>query len=143
MHERSQSPLHDLPYRDTDRQMSFGSPLPNSFGRILSLRLPHPPHLRDCLLGHRFNQKQLAEMGLIDGQAEPEKLMERCLELGVTEGARVGWGVWGIIKVGHDYLQFTSLNHHLLHSVPKVVLMVSRIKYIRVSWMPHNRIDRY
>lgn len=80
--------------------MSFGSPLPNSFGRILSLRLPHPPHLRDCLLGHRFNQKQLTDMGLIDGQVEPEQLMEKCIELGVKEGSRVGWGVWGIIKVG-------------------------------------------
>lgn len=79
--------------------MSFGSPLPNSFGRILPLRLPHPQHLRNCLLGHRFNQKQLTEMGLIDGQAESEKLIDKCVELAQSEGQRVGWGVWGIIKV--------------------------------------------
>lgn len=79
--------------------MSFGSPLPNSFGRILRMRLPSPPHLRDCLLGHRFNQKQLTDMGLLDGQAEGDKLIEACVQLGLKEGQRVGWGVWGIIKV--------------------------------------------
>jgi len=38
-------------------------------------------------------------MGLLDGTAEPEKLIETCKELALREGPRVGWGVWGIIKV--------------------------------------------
>jgi hypothetical protein len=50
-------------------------------------------------LGHRFNQKQLTEMGLIDGQADSDQLMDKCVELAKSEGQRVGWGVWGIIKV--------------------------------------------
>jgi enoyl-CoA hydratase/carnithine racemase len=83
----------------TKIQMSFGSPLPNSFGSILRIRMPSPQHQRDCLLGHRFNQAQLTAMGLLDGTAEPEKLIETCKELALREGPRVGWGVWGIIKV--------------------------------------------
>jgi len=38
-------------------------------------------------------------MGLLDGTAEPEKLIETCKELALREGPRTGWGVWGIIKV--------------------------------------------
>jgi len=83
----------------TKIQMSFGSPLPNSFGSILRIRMPSPQHQRDCLLGHRFNQAQLTAMGLLDGTADPEKLIETCKELALREGPRVGWGVWGIIKV--------------------------------------------
>jgi len=79
--------------------MSFGSPLPNSFGSILRLRFPAPQHLRNCLLGHRFNQKQLTDMGLLDGTADSDKLIETCKELALREGPRVGWGVWGVIKV--------------------------------------------
>jgi enoyl-CoA hydratase/carnithine racemase len=94
------SPLSLVSTSDrTDIQMSFGSPLPNSFGSILRIRMPSPQHQRDCLLGHRFNQAQLTSMGLLDGTAEPEKLIETCKELALREGPRVGWGVWGIIKV--------------------------------------------
>lgn len=90
---------HEFQQKRPNEQMSFGSPLPNSFSTILRLRLPKPQHQRDCLLGHRFNQQQLTEMGLLDGTAEPEKLMDTCIELAQKEGPRVGWGVWGIIKV--------------------------------------------
>ena len=100
VYERSEFSLVSCPHQNrTEIQMSFGSPLPNSFGSILRIRLPSPQHQRDCLLGHRFNQAQLTSMGLLDGTAEPEKLMETCEELALREGQRVGWGVWGIIKV--------------------------------------------
>jgi enoyl-CoA hydratase/carnithine racemase len=94
-----ESTTHDFRQKRPNEQMSFGSPLPNSFSTILQLRLPKPQHQRDCLLGHRFNQQQLTEMGLLDGTADPEKLMDTCIELAQKEGPRVGWGVWGIIKV--------------------------------------------
>jgi enoyl-CoA hydratase/carnithine racemase len=103
------SPLSLVSTSDrTKIQMSFGSPLPNSFGSILRIRMPSPQHQRDCLLGHRFNQAQLTAMGLLDGTAEPEKLIETCKELALREGPRVGWGVWGIIKVR---LRNTSSHH--------------------------------
>jgi hypothetical protein len=38
-------------------------------------------------------------MGLLDGTADPDKLMDVCKELAEREGPRVGWGVWGVIKV--------------------------------------------
>jgi len=38
-------------------------------------------------------------MGLLDGTADPDKLIETCKELALREGSRVGWGVWGVIKV--------------------------------------------
>jgi hypothetical protein len=99
VYERGQSPSSIFASNRTKIQMSFGSPLPNSFGSILRIRMPSPQHQRDCLLGHRFNQAQLTSMGLLDGTAEPEKLIETCKELALREGPRVGWGVWGIIKV--------------------------------------------
>jgi enoyl-CoA hydratase/carnithine racemase len=94
-------------------QMSFGSPLPNSFANILRLRLPNPQHQRNCLLGHRFNQKQLTEMGLLDGTADPDKLLDTCKELALKEGPRVGWGVWGIIKVSPLYTSAVRHGHEL------------------------------
>jgi hypothetical protein len=38
-------------------------------------------------------------MGLLDGTADPDRLMDACKELAEREGPRVGWGVWGVIKV--------------------------------------------
>jgi hypothetical protein len=40
-------------------------------------------------------------MGILDGTADPEKLMDTCVDLALKEGPRVGWGVWGVIKVSH------------------------------------------
>lgn len=53
-------------------------------------------------------------MGLLDGQAEPDQLLDKCLELGLKEGERVGWGVWGIIKVRAPY--HLDIHPHSWHS---------------------------
>jgi hypothetical protein len=52
-------------------------------------------------------------MGLLDGTADPDKLLDTCKELALKEGPRVGWGVWGIIKVSPLYTSAVRHGHEL------------------------------
>jgi len=91
-----------LPPRSTDKkQVQFGSPLPNSFSHILKLRIPHPPHLRDTLLAKRWTQAELLQAGLVDEVVDGGKLLNVAVERAVIEGAKIGAGAWGTIKVSH------------------------------------------
>lgn len=97
--------------------MLFGAPLPNSFGPLLSLRIPHPPALRDTLLARRWTQAEALKLGILDEviddkdeklkSGETGKLMQRAMEVAQREGEKVGSGAWGPIKV-------SSLNKSLM-----------------------------
>jgi len=103
-------------------EISFGSPLPNSFASLLNLRIPHPQHIRNTLLGHRFSQKDLIGMGLVDevvddvGEGKEGGLMRRAVEVGEREGVRVGFGVWGVIKdqLYHSVIEASRSNRPIL-----------------------------
>ena len=82
-----------------DLQLVFGSPIPNSFGAILRLRMPYGNHLRDTMLAKRWTQKDLLEAHLVDLVVEQDQVVSKAVELGVSEGAKVGAGAWGQIKV--------------------------------------------
>lgn len=82
-----------------DLQLVFGSPIPNSFGAILRLRMPYGNHLRDTMLAKRWTQKDLLEAHLVDLVVEQDQVVSKAVELGVSEGAKVAGGAWGQIKV--------------------------------------------
>lgn len=96
---------------NTNPQLTFSSPLPNSFAPILSQRIPHPQHLRDTLLARRWKQSEALSMGILDevvddaneaseaGGEGHGKLVKRAIEVGVREGVKVGPGSWGAMKV--------------------------------------------
>jgi enoyl-CoA hydratase/carnithine racemase len=101
-------PPHDSSQRDCiplTLQLTFGSPLPNSFGPFLSLRIPHPPHLRDTLLARRWKQSEAVEIGLLDevvddtGEGKEGAVVKRAMEIARREAPKVGAGSWGAIKV--------------------------------------------
>ena len=73
--------------------------MPNSFSSILKLRIPHPTHLRDTLLAKRWTQAELLQAGLVDEVVDGGKLMNVAVERAVKEGAKIGAGAWGAIKV--------------------------------------------
>ncbi|KAK4688468.1 hypothetical protein P7C73_g1659, partial [Tremellales sp. Uapishka_1] len=81
-------------------QLTFASPLPNSFPALLTLRIPHPPDLRDTLLARRWTQKELLERGIVDAIIGPGELVKTAIEWGVKEGPKAGPGSWGSIKDG-------------------------------------------
>ncbi|BEI98706.1 hypothetical protein CcaverHIS631_0310050 [Cutaneotrichosporon cavernicola] len=61
-------------------------------------------YLTPVTLGDRFNQKQALAAGIIheivDVSRGPNGLLERAVEIGVSEGPKTSWGVWGAIKEG-------------------------------------------
>ncbi|ADV21442.1 enoyl-CoA hydratase/isomerase [Cryptococcus gattii E566] len=81
-------------------EITFGSPLPNSFSTLLANRIPNPQHLRDTLLARRWTQPELLKIGLVDKVVEQDKVIEEAVELGAKEGIQVAPGSWGLIKEG-------------------------------------------
>jgi enoyl-CoA hydratase/carnithine racemase len=65
------------------------------------MRIPHPPHLRDTLLAKRWTQAELLSAGLVDEVVDGDRLMHAAVERAVKEGAKVGAGAWGTIKVSY------------------------------------------
>lgn len=57
------------------------------------------PALRDTLLAKRWTQPELLKHGLIDEAVPADKVLPRALEVAKAEGAKVGLGTWGSIKV--------------------------------------------
>ncbi|BEJ13934.1 hypothetical protein CspHIS471_0311080 [Cutaneotrichosporon sp. HIS471] len=61
-------------------------------------------YLTPVTLGDRFNQKQALAAGIIheivDVSRGPNGLLERAVEIGISEGPKTSWGVWGAIKEG-------------------------------------------
>lgn len=58
------------------------------------------PVLRDTLLAKRWKQSELLAHGLIDEMVPEAKVLERSIEVATREGAKMGSGTWGAIKVG-------------------------------------------
>lgn len=89
----------------TPPQLTFSSPLPNSFAPLLAQRIPHPPHLRDTLLARRWKQAEALEMGILDEVVDdttPQnegRLLQRAIEIGEREGVKIAPGSWGAMKV--------------------------------------------
>ncbi|WVQ71084.1 hypothetical protein IAR50_000609 [Cryptococcus sp. DSM 104548] len=81
-----------------ENQVTFGAPLPNSFGAFLPALITNPQHLRDTMLAKRWTQPELLKAGLIDEIAEPGDLLKRAVEVGEREGVKVAPGSWGLIK---------------------------------------------
>ncbi|KAK8865663.1 hypothetical protein IAR55_000808 [Kwoniella newhampshirensis] len=81
-------------------EVQFGSPLPNSFNALLSLRIPHPQQQRDTLLARRWTQKELLDMGLVDEVVDLPEVVTRAVQVGQREGIKVAAGSWGAIKRG-------------------------------------------
>ncbi|ODN84292.1 hypothetical protein L202_00273 [Cryptococcus amylolentus CBS 6039] len=79
-------------------EVTFGAPLPNSFGAFLPTLIPNPQHLRDTMLARRWTQPELLEIGLIDEIVKPEEVLKRAIEVGEREGPKVAPGSWGLIK---------------------------------------------
>ncbi|TYJ52181.1 hypothetical protein B9479_007226 [Cryptococcus floricola] len=79
-------------------EVTFGAPLPNSFGAFLPALIPNPQHLRDTMLARRWTQPELLEIGLIDEIVKPEEVLKRAIEVGEREGPKVAPGSWGLIK---------------------------------------------
>lgn len=80
-------------------QVTFSSPMPNSFVPLLAQRIPNPQHFRDTMLARRWTQKEGLAMGILDDVVDEQKLQERAHEIAVREGAKIGPGPWGFIKV--------------------------------------------
>ncbi|WVW80403.1 hypothetical protein I302_102384 [Kwoniella bestiolae CBS 10118] len=91
-------------------EIQFGSPLPNSFNALLSLRIPNPQQHRDTLLARRWTQQELLSMGLVDEVVEPEQVKGRAVEVGQKEGGKIASGAWGAIKRGayHQVLEYSK-----------------------------------
>ncbi|WWD05476.1 hypothetical protein V865_003553 [Kwoniella europaea PYCC6329] len=91
-------------------EIQFGSPLPNSFNALLSLRIPHPQHHRDTLLARRWTQNELLDIGLVDEVVEPKEVQSRAVQVGQREGGKVASGSWGAIKRGayHQVLEYSQ-----------------------------------
>ena len=111
MNEVTPLPLlyHETRDRRLTGKISFSSPLPNSFAAFLRLRIPHPPHLRDTLLGRRWTQAQALDAGIIDEIVEAtgaEAVVSRAVEIGQREGVKAAPGPWGMIKVSPCPLDF-------------------------------------
>ena len=119
VHERGRYSTRAFQKRLADHQLTFGSPLPNSFSALLSLRIPHPQHQRDTLLARRWTQPELRDFGLVDEVVEADVLSDRAAETGLKEAGKCASGAWGSIKVG-----FASLNN--------VELMVQEGMYLNV-----------
>ncbi|RXK42536.1 enoyl-CoA hydratase/isomerase [Tremella mesenterica] len=85
-------------------EITFSSPLPNSFAAFLRIRIPHTPHLRDTLLGKRWTQPEAKAAGLIDeivdDLSDSKAVVKRAIEVGLREGPKVAPGPWGMIKAG-------------------------------------------
>ncbi|WWC88118.1 uncharacterized protein L201_003022 [Kwoniella dendrophila CBS 6074] len=91
-------------------EIQFGSPLPNSFNALLSLRIPNPKHHRDTLLARRWTQNELLEIGIIDEIVDQDKVVGKALEVGIRDGGKVAAGSWGAIKRGayHQVLEYSQ-----------------------------------
>lgn len=88
------------PFRGDARsrpQLTFGSPLPNSFARFFRMRIP-PSALRDLGMAKRFAQAELLQLGLVDAVVPPAEVQARALELAEREGQKAAGGSWGAIK---------------------------------------------
>ncbi|KAL7423712.1 hypothetical protein Q5752_001294 [Cryptotrichosporon argae] len=94
-------------------EISFGSPFPNSFSALLALKIP-PRHLRDTLLGKRWAQRELLDVGLVDAVVDDSAgsapvngqlgaVVRQAVEVGEREGKKVGLGAWDAIKEGVYY----------------------------------------
>lgn len=114
-------------------EISFSSPLPNSFAAFLKLRIPHPPHLRDTLLGRRWTQSQALAAGIIDEIVEAggsDAVVSRAVEVGQREGVKVAPGPWGMIKAGvyHDVLDASKSERPVLFPPQEAAAFFKRIR---------------
>lgn len=81
-------------------EIFLGLPMPNSFATWLRMRLPYQA-LRETMLGKRWFQKELLAVGMVDEIAEPDQVVSKAIEIGTREGAKIGGGSWGAIKVNY------------------------------------------
>ncbi|WRT65924.1 uncharacterized protein IL334_002875 [Kwoniella shivajii] len=91
-------------------EVQFGSPLPNSFNALLTLRIPNPRQHRDTLLARRWTQPELLNMGLVDEVVDQDQVVKRAIEIGHKEGLKIAGGSWGAIKRGayHPVLEYSQ-----------------------------------
>jgi enoyl-CoA hydratase/carnithine racemase len=79
----------------------IGIPLAPSGTELVKMKLA-PNFFTPVALGDRFNQKQALAAGILHEIVEisrgPNGLLERAIEIGVSEGPKASWGVWGAIK---------------------------------------------
>jgi len=79
-------------------ELTFSSPMPNSFVPLLRERIPNPRDFRDTMMARRWTQKEGLAMGILDEVIDGEKLMDRAMEVALREAPKVAPGPWGFIK---------------------------------------------
>jgi enoyl-CoA hydratase/carnithine racemase len=93
-------------------QLTFSSPMPNSFVPLLKERIPNPRDYRDTMMARRWTQKEGLAMGILDEVVDGEKLMERATEVALREAPKCAPGPWGFIKVSHCRVRANVRNNH-------------------------------
>lgn len=114
-------------------EIFLGLPMPNSFATWLRMRLPYQA-LRETMLGKRWFQKELLAAGMVDEIAEPDQVVPKAIEIGTREGAKVGGGSWGAIKV-RQYVRLQLTNRTACTTRSLTLRAASARSGVR-SWRP-------
>lgn len=114
-------------------EIFLGLPMPNSFATWLRMRLPYQA-LRETMLGKRWFQKELLAAGMVDEIAEPDQVVPKAIEIGTREGAKVGGGSWGAIKVS-QYVRL-QLTYRTACTTRSLTLRAASARFGVRSWRP-------
>lgn len=117
----------------------IGIPLAPSGSELVKMKVP-ANFLTPIALGDRFNQKQALAAGLIheivDVARGPNGLLERALEIGIGEGPKASWGVWGAIK---EQMYRTVIDSCALPRGPRS-LEVDELFWARMARQEHELV---